>query len=298
LKKELGELELTLMARNGMSVFGLLPLIAMGLAYLGVGRAENASPEDAAEASIVATCERSLPPPPLKEALRPVCVRTHATGRQVSVRSVIIIGFVGGFARNDDLKHPEVNFAALFRGSYPSVVHADVFANHNGDSALRRVLQLVDSDEDGVITASEKEQANVIIYGHSWGASQTVELARGLGRYGVPVILTVQVDSVRKPGQEDSTIPPNVKNAINFYQTRGPIHGRSMIRAADPGKTNIVGNFQMTYRNRRINCANYPWLARHFNKPHHEIENDPQVWDQVASLIDAELLRPAGTAQH
>ena len=25
------------------------------------------------------------------------------------------------------------------------------------------------------------------------------------------------------------------------------------------------------------------------NKPHHEIENDPQVWEQIAWMIDSEL---------
>jgi hypothetical protein len=25
------------------------------------------------------------------------------------------------------------------------------------------------------------------------------------------------------------------------------------------------------------------------NKPHHEIENDPRVWEQIASMIDNEL---------
>jgi hypothetical protein len=45
----------------------------------------------------------------------------------------------------------------------------------------------------------------------------------------------------------------------------------------------------MKYRNHPINCDNYPWIARTFNKPHHEIENDPRVWDQLASLIDSEL---------
>jgi hypothetical protein len=102
--------------------------------------------------------------------------------------------------------------------------------------------------------------------------------------------LTIQIDSVRKPGQDDSTIPPNVKNAINFYQSEGLIHGRSMIRAADPELTNILGNFRMDYRAHRINCSNYPWLARHFNKSHHEIENDPQVRKKVATLIDQTLL--------
>jgi hypothetical protein len=34
-----------------------------------------------------------------------------------------------------------------------------------------------------------------------------------------------------------------------------------------------------------------------FNKPHHEIENDPRVWDQAAFLIDSELSNTGSTAQ-
>jgi hypothetical protein len=281
------------MARNRAGIFRLLLVLATSLTYLGTGKAEEPSTKNTAGASGVsaANCQKTLAVLPMKEPLRSVCVRMQVSGDNVTVQNVIIVGFVGGFARHDDLKHPEVNFAALLSGSYPSIVHAEVFANRNGDKALRRVLQLVDIDEDGVITADEREQANVIIFGHSWGASETVALARALGQHGIPVRLTIQLDSVRKPRQEDSTIPPNVRNAINFYQTKGLIHGHSEIRAADPGMTNILGNFQMTYRDHRINCDNYPWLARHFNKPHHEIENDPNVWDRIAALIDSELLK-------
>jgi hypothetical protein len=45
----------------------------------------------------------------------------------------------------------------------------------------------------------------------------------------------------------------------------------------------------MTYDDRPINCNNYSWYARFFNKPHHEIENDLRVWDEVGSLIDSDL---------
>jgi hypothetical protein len=45
----------------------------------------------------------------------------------------------------------------------------------------------------------------------------------------------------------------------------------------------------MTYDGHSIDCRNYPWLARTFNKPHHEIENDPRVWNQIALVIDARL---------
>jgi hypothetical protein len=206
-----------------------------------------------------------------------------------AIPRVIVIGFVGGFARRDDLKHPEVQFAANLRDRYPSQVHAEVFSNHQGQDALRQVTRLLDADHDGTLTPAEKEQAKIIVYGHSWGASETVAFAKALGQKGIPVLLTIQLDSIAKPGQRDSTIPPNVASAVNFYQPRGLLHGRREISAADPASTRIIGNFRMTYKNHRINCDNYPWLARTFNKPHHEIENDPRVWSQVASLIDSEL---------
>ena len=102
--------------------------------------------------------------------------------------------------------------------------------------------------------------------------------------------LTILVDSVHKPGHEDALIPPNVRNAVNFYQTKSFIHGRSRIRASDPKRTNMIGNFHMAYQDRQINCENYSWVARHLNRGHHEIENDPRVWEQISSLIDSELL--------
>lgn len=233
-------------------------------------------------------CGESMPKDSVSAALRQVCLRAHVGNRNIAARNAIIIGFVGGFVRRDDLRHPEVKFAEYLRQSYPSIVQAEVFANHDGRHAFRRVLQLLDTDKDGVLSSGEKEQANIIIYGHSWGASQAVTLADDLGRLEIPVSLTILVDSVHKPGHQDAVIASNVRSAVNFYQTKGVIHGRSHIRAADPKRTNL-GNFQMTYQNRRINCDNYSWIARHLNKPHHEIENDPQIWEQIASLIDSEL---------
>jgi pimeloyl-ACP methyl ester carboxylesterase len=158
-------------------------------------------------------------------------------------------------------------------------------------------VRLLDSDGDGTLTATEKEQARIIIYGHSWGAAETAAFARQLGQKGIPVLLTIQVDIIAKPGRTGSTIPSNVANAVNFYQPRGLLHGRSEILASDPARTKIIGNFRMTYEGRSINCDNYPWFARTFNKPHHEIENDPRVWDQAASLIDSEVSSAGSTTQ-
>jgi hypothetical protein len=205
-------------------------------------------------------------------------------------RNVVIIGFVGGFVSRNDTKHPEVQFAAYLRDRYPSI-HAEVFGNHHGQAALHNVVRLLDTDHDGVLSSLEKEQATVIIYGHSWGATETVEFARELGKMGIPVALTIQVDTIGKPGHTPSAISPNVATAINFYQHQpgGLLHGQPEIVAADPARTKILGNIQMTYENRPINCDNYSWYSRTFNRPHHLIENDFRIWDQLASLIDTDL---------
>jgi hypothetical protein len=216
----------------------------------------------------------------------PTKVRSPLHGS--SSRNVIVIGFVGGFVSRDDAKHPEVQFAAYLRDRYPTI-HAEVFGNHHGQKALHWVVRLLDTDHDGSLSPSEREKATIILYGHSWGASETVSFAQELGKLGIPVVLTIQVDTIAKPGHKSSAIPQNVASAINFYQTHGPLHGLPQIVAAHPERTKIIGNIRMTYDDRPINCNNYSWYSRFFNKPHHEIENDLRVWDEVGSLIDSDL---------
>jgi len=88
------------------------------------------------------------------------------------------------------------------------------------------LLRQIDVDGDGVLTGAEKEQATIIIYGHSWGGSQAVTLARQLDRRGTRVRLTIQVDSVPKLWQSGSRIQADVDRAINFYQSEGLLlHG-------------------------------------------------------------------------
>jgi hypothetical protein len=210
-------------------------------------------------------------------------------GSDANTRPLIVIGFVGGFAHPDDEGHPEVQFAEYLRDRYQPDMHAEVFGNHDGRKALHEVMRLLGGGGNDNPSSAEKAQARIILYGHSWGATETVVFARELAKQGIPVLLTIQVDSIAKPGRDNSRIPSNVANAINFYQSRGPLHGQIEIVATDPAQTTILGNLQMTYEDRRINCDNYPWYARTLNKPHHEIENDPRVWDLAASLIDSEV---------
>jgi hypothetical protein len=202
----------------------------------------------------------------------------------------IVIGFVGGLVRHDDAVHAEVQLANRLERDYS----VRMFENRRGHPALLEVRRLLDTNHDGRLSPDEKLRARIAIYGHSWGGSETVTLARALGKDGIPVLLTVQVDSVTKLGEDDGSIPSNVAQAVNFYQQNGLLHGRARIHAADASRTQILGNFQSDYKNNPVNCDGYPWYARVFMKPHIEIESDPSVWGQVESLIRSKL-RPAAT---
>ena len=205
------------------------------------------------------------------------------------VQRAIVIGFLGGFVRQGDVKHPEVLFANYLRVRYGPFVQAAVFGNHEAKEALELIRKAVEPDKNAP-PATEKDTLKIILYGHSWGASQVLEFARELQRHHIPVALTIQIDSVRKRGQHDRTVPANVARAVNFYQRRGLTPGRPLIVAENAERTKILGNFHMTYRDQDVRCDNYHWLSRVFNKPHHQIENDPHIWDQIMTLIDAELL--------
>jgi len=201
----------------------------------------------------------------------------------------IVVGFVGGVVKHDDPIRSEVKLAEHLRAEFPNGVFIETFENRRREKALHVILTQLSTDGSGVLSENERRQARIILYGHSWGASAMVELARELDRRGIPVLLTVQVDSVKRFGADDSVIPANVARAANFYQPNGMIHGRAEIRAADPAKTQILGNFRFSYKEKPIQCSEYPWHDRAFAKAHTEIDCDPAVWSRVEALIRQQI---------
>src|SRR5580658_124082 len=222
-------------------------------------------------------------------AAQQASVHSTSTNAPSNAPPNIVIGFLGGFLSHDNSVHGGVKLAARLREDYPSGTYVKVFENHREDSAHKEILRLLDADHDGTLSAKEKQSAQIIIYGHSWGGSETVALAKQLEKDGVPVLLTVQVDSVSKFGENDEVIPANVAQAVNFYQLNGLVHGRPKIRAADTARTQIVGNFQYDYAKNPVSCPNYPWFARLFENPHIEIECDPALLDHIEALIRSKL---------
>src|SRR5690242_15137711 len=92
---------------------------------------------------------------------------------QPKASPILVIGFVGGFVKHDNAVHSEVQLADRLRQDYASGVQVQVFENHRREKAHEQILKSLDTNKDGSLSAEEKQQARIIIYGHSWGASET-----------------------------------------------------------------------------------------------------------------------------
>jgi hypothetical protein len=182
-----------------------------------------------------------------------------------------------------------VQVAKSLRDAYPNAIHVETFENRRMSDAHDSIVRLLGAKSAAALTNEQKRSAHIILYGHSWGACAVVSLARKLKTEGIPVVLTVQVDSVSKAGRDDQTIPDNVRFAANFYQDKGFIRGQPKIIAADSSRTTILGNYFFDYSAHPIACPEYPWYTRFFMRSHIEIECDQRVWQRVESLIREQL---------
>lgn len=197
--------------------------------------------------------------------------------------STLVIGFLGGVERWDVETHSVRKLALDLRDRNLPGVHVETVENHHRSRAIALIKQALDQNSDGRLEEGERRSVHIILYGHSMGGAAVVKTARDLEKMGVPVALTVQIDSV---GIDDAVIPPNVARAANLYQHEGTIiHGRLEIRAEDSQKTEILGNFLYTYRGKYVEMCNLPWYHKVVPTVHMKMERDPAVWARVESFI-------------
>jgi hypothetical protein len=155
---------------------------------------------------------------------------------------VVVIGFVGGMRSPDDLRQGVVQIGNRLRSLDDPDLQVNVYRHWHWRRAYQFIRRSIDRNRDNDMSKEEIDLApKVIVYGHSLGGWAVVKLTGRLNKAGVPVELAVQLDSV---GIGDEVVPGNVKFAANFYQrTVWPIRGEKKIRAKDPGRTKILGNF-------------------------------------------------------
>ncbi len=133
----------------------------------------------------------------------PLSAEAAAVGHAQKNPSYIVIGFVGGFVRHNNPNHGPVKVAERIKRTDSGNTYVQVFENRHRRAAYKTVVHLLDRDHDGILSPQEINGARIILFGQSWGGSAAVMLARDLHRAGIPVLLTVQVDSVAKFWQND-----------------------------------------------------------------------------------------------
>jgi hypothetical protein len=218
---------------------------------------------------------------------RPQGYRSFVTQTPAPANFYLVIGFMGGVEAWDADKHTVRKLALKLRSLNLPNVYVETVENRQEKLALQLIQNALDRNRDGKLDEEERASARVILYGHSLGGGSVVKLASELKEIGVPVLLTIQVDSV---GRKDRVIPSNVARAINFYQHNGPfIRGRSEIIAEDAQKTTILGNYKYDYKNKKVDDSELFWLARILEGAHAKLEFDPDVWAKVGQLIVHEI---------
>jgi hypothetical protein len=195
----------------------------------------------------------------------------------------LVLGVVGGWERWD-AEHRIVRRICLrLRNRNLPGVHVETVENHKIALAMELVTKAFDRNSDGTLDPAERSDARLILYGQSLGGSAVVRFARDLNAMQLPILLTVQIDSI---GNHDKVIPPNVKAAANLFQRdTWPIVGEKKIVAEDPSRTRILANLQFRYWGKEIDLAEETWVRRVFTRGHTKMEFDPEVWSKVEELI-------------
>ncbi len=198
-------------------------------------------------------------------------------------RGTLILGFTGAFDHWDDPDRGVRRMALEIRRMKLSNVHVETLEHHRHREAKRLVVLALDANKNRKIDPEERERLRIVLYGQSLGGGEVLRLARDLRKIGVPVELTVQIDSV---SLRDGWIPPNVKRAANFYQREIlTVRGQDYIQAMDSRRTKILGNIRFHYPV----WVPYPLpelsMRRIFGGGHARMEADPVLWAAIKGLI-------------
>ena len=213
--------------------------------------------------------------------------RDFITKSPLAEGEYLVIGFPGGREKWDNERQIARRIALRLRARNLPGVHVETVENKQRHLAAELIRKALDRNGDNQLDAQERASARIILYGQSFGGAATAKVARELYVLDIPVLLTVQVDSV---GRGDDAVPPNVRKAANLYQSNGPfIRGEREIRADDPTRTQILGNWRYDYRNKRVDLTGKPWWKRLFSNAHTKMEFDPDVWAKLEGLLLAEL---------
>jgi len=144
----------------------------------------------------------------------------HAARSRVETSSapgecpILFLGYVGAL---EPANNPHSGVIRIRRelqdGNYPDVC-ANSFSPYIWTEGRDWLLRHFPSHPGRLTTTELQNSPKVILVGHSMGGWAILSVARDLKARGIPVELTVQVDSV---GITDFTVPANVRSAAVFH---------------------------------------------------------------------------------
>jgi hypothetical protein len=221
-----------------------------------------------------------------------VCAQRYqdfSTKTPLSEGEVLVIGFMGGRESWDNQTQGVRKMALKLRAMNLSTVHVETIENRKRHLAIELIRNAFDRNQDGRLDDQERTSTRLIIYGQSFGGAAVVKLAWQLEKFKIPVLLTIQIDSV---GRDDKVIPANVARATNLFQRNGLIiKGERDIRAQEPDKTSI-SNHQFDYGKKQIEISEVAWWKKLFRVAHTKMDHDPEVWQLVENTIMDVILTP------
>jgi hypothetical protein len=156
---------------------------------------------------------------------------------------ILYVGIVGGLETPNNKRSGIVQVRDTLRDPAYTEVCARTFSPYDWMAGRSWILSHF-PQHTGPMTEIELGQApKVVLACHSLGGWAVISVARSLDREGIPVELTVQVDSV---GITDHTVPKNVKEAAIF-------HARDIlmfmttkeIKTEDANRTKLVANIRV-----------------------------------------------------
>ncbi len=159
---------------------------------------------------------------------------------------ILVVGYVGGLDTPNNRFSGVVRIRKQLQALKNPELCVKIFSVYHWMGAYGWIKKFFPSGGEGRFSKEEIESGpRIILYGHSLGGWACLSLARRLNTRGIPVELTVQIDSV---GFTDSVVPPNVKAAANFYHRAPlPFLTRRKIRAEDESSTLVLANSRIPH---------------------------------------------------
>jgi pimeloyl-ACP methyl ester carboxylesterase len=188
--------------------------------------------------------------------------------------TILYAGFVGALESSNNKRSGIVQIRDSLQGPGYRDVCAKSFSPYTWNSGETWILQHFPKHPGRESQDDLASSPKVILIGHSAGGWAMLHVARDLNRRGIPVELTIQVDSV---GINDHTVPANVKAGAIFHA-----HDILMfmttknLRLEDPARTTLVANVLVA------------------NAGHESVTRDKRIRELVMKTIES--LRSGPTA--